>query len=101
MRRWGNQAERPGRQAERRTVRILEKRFPFSLERRRRGDLAGQIADVLREAMATGYWKPGDVIPTIRKLAGDCCIAVGCCSAAQMDLPPLGVDVRQLPGCEF
>jgi hypothetical protein len=27
----------------------------------------------------------------------DCCIAVGCCSAAQISLPPLGVDIRKMP----
>ena len=27
----------------------------------------------------------------------DCCIAVGCCSAAQISLPALGVDIRKMP----
>lgn len=42
---------------------------PFSLERRRRGNLAEQIAASLREAIVTGYYKPGDVLPPIRELA--------------------------------
>ena len=43
--------------------------LPFSVDRRRRGNLARQIADVLRGAISTGYWKPGDVLPPIRELA--------------------------------
>ena len=44
-------------------------KLPFSIERQRRGDLAGQIADALREAISTGYWRPGDILPPIRELA--------------------------------
>ena len=45
------------------------KTLPFKLERGRRGCLAEQIAALLREAIVTGYYKPGDVLPTIRELA--------------------------------
>ena len=45
------------------------KTLPFKLERGRRGCLAEQIAALLREAIVTGYYKPGDVLPPIRELA--------------------------------
>ena len=44
-------------------------KLPFTLERGRRGCLAEQIAAWLREAIVTGYYKPGDVLPPIRELA--------------------------------
>ena len=45
------------------------KTLPFKLERGRRGCLAEQIAALLREAIVTGYYKPGEVLPPIRELA--------------------------------
>ena len=44
------------------------KKPPFSIDRKRRGDLARQIADGLRTAIATGFYKPGDIIPPVRDL---------------------------------
>ena len=41
----------------------------FALDRSRRGDLARQIADGLRSAIATGYYKAGDVLPPVRDIA--------------------------------
>lgn len=51
------------------SMHIAKDRFPLRLERRYRGNLAGQVADVLRGALVTGFYKPGDVLPTIRELA--------------------------------
>ena len=42
---------------------------PFALDRSRRGDLAVQLAGALRNAIATGYYRPGDVLPPVRDLA--------------------------------
>ena len=44
------------------------KKPPFSINRARRGDLAGQIADGLRTAIETGYYGPGDILPPVRDL---------------------------------
>ena len=42
---------------------------PFTLDRSRHGDLARQIADGVRTAIETGYYKAGDVLPPVRDLA--------------------------------
>ena len=44
------------------------KKPPFKIDRARRGDLAGQIADGLRTAIETGYYAPGDILPPVRDL---------------------------------
>ncbi|MBP5544350.1 MAG: substrate-binding domain-containing protein [Kiritimatiellae bacterium] len=44
------------------------KKPPFELDRTRHGDLARQIADGLRTAIETGYYRPGDVLPPVRDL---------------------------------
>lgn len=44
------------------------KKPPFTINRARRGDLAGQIADGLRTAIETGYYAPGDILPPVRDL---------------------------------
>ena len=44
------------------------KKPPFALDRSRHGDLARQIADGLRKAIETGYYKAGDVLPPVRDL---------------------------------
>lgn len=44
------------------------KKPPFTINRARRGDLAGQIADGLRTAIETGYYGPGDILPPVRDL---------------------------------
>ena len=41
----------------------------FVLDRSRRGDLARQIADGLRSAIVTGYYKAGDILPPVRDIA--------------------------------
>ena len=41
----------------------------FALDRTRRGDLARQLADGLRTAIETGYYRPGDILPPVRDLA--------------------------------
>ena len=45
------------------------KKPPFSLDRSRRGDLARQIADGLRTAIETGYYRAGDIVPSARDLS--------------------------------
>ena len=45
------------------------KKPPFALDRSRRGDLAVQLAGALRNAIDTGYYRPGDVLPPVRDLA--------------------------------
>ncbi len=45
------------------------KKPPFALDRSRRGDLAVQLAGALRNAIDTGYYKSGDVLPPVRDLA--------------------------------
>ena len=42
---------------------------PFKLDRMRRGELAKQLADALRNAIITGYYRAGDVLPPVRELA--------------------------------
>ena len=42
---------------------------PFAIDRSRRGNLAGQIADGLRQAVVTGFYKPGEGLPPIRAIA--------------------------------
>ena len=42
---------------------------PFSLDRSRHGDLARQIADGLRTAIETGYYRVGEIVPSARDLA--------------------------------
>ena len=45
------------------------KRPKFSIDRSQRGNLARQIADGLRTAIETGYYRPGDILPPVRDLA--------------------------------
>ena len=45
------------------------KKPKFSLDRSRRGDLARQIADGLRTAIETGYYRAGDILPPVRDLS--------------------------------
>ena len=42
---------------------------PFEINRAKRGDLASQVADGLRRAIETGYYRPGDILPPVRDLA--------------------------------
>ena len=44
------------------------RRPPFKIDRARRGDLASQVADGLRTAIETGYYRPGDILPPVRDL---------------------------------
>ena len=41
----------------------------FSIDRSQRGNLARQIADGLRTAIETGYYRSGDILPPVRDLA--------------------------------
>ena len=42
---------------------------PFAVDRSLRVGLATQVADALRNAILTGYYAPGEVLPPIRELA--------------------------------
>lgn len=44
-------------------------RVPFTIDIRRNGRLAEQAAAGFRQAIRSGYYKPGDVLPTFRDLA--------------------------------
>ncbi len=57
------------------------KKPPFSLDRSRHGDLVGQLSSALRQAIDTGYYKAGDILPPVRDLAE--LLDVSCGVAAQ------------------
>ena len=42
--------------------------LPFSVDRSSRVKFPQQVADGLREAIADGFWKPGDRLPTYREM---------------------------------
>ena len=48
---------------------IAFKKPPFTIDRSRHGGLAIQLADALRRAIQTGYYRPGELLPPIRELA--------------------------------
>lgn len=49
----------------------------FSVDRSQRGNLALQIADGLRTAIDTGYYRPGDILPPVRDLADILGVSMG------------------------
>lgn len=49
----------------------MKKSLPFSLDRTSPVDLCVQLADGLREAISSGYYRRGDILPTIVALARD------------------------------
>ena len=49
----------------------------FSIDRSQRGNLARQIADGLRTAIDTGYYRPGDILPPVRDLADILGVSMG------------------------
>lgn len=57
------------------------KKPPFSLDRSRHGDLVGQLSSALRQAIDTGYYRAGDILPPVRDLAE--LLDVSCGVAAQ------------------
>ena len=44
-------------------------RLPFQVDRANRKNLSNQVADGLREAIATGYFRPGDFLPNLEDMA--------------------------------
>ena len=44
-------------------------RIPFIVDRKRPGGLVTQMADGFRQAIETGYYKAGDILPTLHELA--------------------------------
>ena len=47
----------------------INRELPFTLARSSRATLVEQVADGLRRAVDSGFYKPGDVLPTTRGLA--------------------------------
>ena len=45
----------------------MKTRMPFRIDRGRPRSLVGQMTDGLRDAIVTGYYKPGDMLPTIHE----------------------------------
>ena len=50
---------------------------PFSLDRSRSGDLATQLASSLRQAIGTGYYKAGEILPPVRIMSKLLCVSQG------------------------
>ncbi len=50
---------------------------PFSLDRSRSGDLAMQLASSLRQAIGTGYYKAGEILPPVRIMSKLLCVSQG------------------------
>ena len=44
------------------------KRVPFTIDRSQWGALVDQMTDGLRRAIRTGFYKPGDRLPSVREL---------------------------------
>lgn len=49
----------------------------FSVDRTQRGNLSRQIADGLRTAIETGYYRPGEILPPVRDLADILGVSMG------------------------
>ena len=49
---------------------------PFKVDRNIKTTLADQVADGFRQAIRCGYYKAGDVLPTVRDLAGSLGVSV-------------------------
>ena len=49
----------------------------FSIDRSQRGNLSRQIADGLRTAIETGYYRPGEILPPVRDLADILGVSMG------------------------
>ena len=45
----------------------MRTKIPFRIDRSRPRSLVGQMTDGLRDAIVTGYYKPGDTLPTIHE----------------------------------
>ena len=43
--------------------------LPFAVDRRKPGSLVDQLADGLRQAILSNFWKPGEALPTLDRLA--------------------------------
>ena len=43
--------------------------LPFRIDRASRQNLSNQVADGLREAIATGFFKPGDILPNLDEMS--------------------------------
>ena len=48
---------------------MIRDRLPFAVVRSSRATLVEQVAEGLRRAIDSGFYKPGDVLPTTRDLA--------------------------------
>ncbi len=57
----------------------MEKKLPFTVAKRTGMTLTGQIVDGFRRAIAFGFYRPGDLLPSLREVAketGACLIVV-------------------------
>ena len=75
--------------------------LPFALNRRLRTPLATQLAENLRNAILSGYYKEGDILPSYKQLAGELGVSLRIPREAMSDLVVRGmVNPRPRIGCE-
>jgi DNA-binding LacI/PurR family transcriptional regulator len=75
-------------------------RLPFKIDRKLPGDLVSQLTDGLRGAIDSGFFKPGDTLPTLKDLAIACNTSLRVPREAIERLKQEGlVNVRRSLGC--
>ena len=75
--------------------------LPLALNRNLRTPLATQLAENLRNAILSGYYKPGDILPSYKQLARDLGVSLRIPREAMADLVARGmVNPRPRIGCE-
>ena len=75
-------------------------RLPFKIDRKLPGDLVSQLTDGLRGAIDSGFFKPGDTLPTLKDLAKACNTSLRVPREAIERLKHEGlVNVRRSLGC--
>lgn len=75
--------------------------IPFALNRNLRIPLSTQLAENLRNAILTGYYKDGEILPSYKQLANDLNVSLRIPREAMSDLVARGmVNPRPRIGCE-
>ena len=75
-------------------------KLPFKVDRTMPGSLADQLAAGLRQAIGSGIYKPGDILPTLHDLAASCGTSLRVPREAMAELKKEGlVDPRRSLGC--
>lgn len=75
--------------------------LPFALNRRLRTPLATQLAENLRNAILSGYYREGDILPSYKQLAQELGVSLRIPREAMSDLVARGmVNPRPRIGCE-